>query len=197
MRSPDVTPTAPALAVLGGSFDPPHVAHLLIASYVLALGEVSRVLVVPAFEHAFGKPLSPFEERLELCRRCFQELPGVEVSALEAELPRPSYTVRLLERLLRDEPNRPLRLIIGSDVLDETGAWHDFPRVQALAPPLVLTRVGYERPELGPAVLPDVSSTRVRALLARRSEPDAARELSWLVPRRVLEHIAAASLYVR
>jgi nicotinate-nucleotide adenylyltransferase len=190
----DSSPQRP-LAILGGSFDPPHVAHLLMATYVLALGEVGRVLVVPAFEHAFGKPLSPFEERLELCRRCFGELPGVEVSALEAELPRPSYTVRLLERLLADEPTRPLRLVIGSDVLDETAAWHDFARVQALAPPLVLTRVGYERPELGPAVLPDVSSTRVRTLLARRHEPDAARELSWLVPRRVLEHIAAANLY--
>lgn len=184
-----------ALAIFGGSFDPPHVAHLLIASYVLALGEVSRVLVVPTFEHAFGKPLSPFEARLELCRRCFEGLPGVEVSGIEAELSRPSYTVRLLERLFAENPERPLRLIIGSDVLDETGAWHDFARVEALAPPLVLTRVGYERPGLGPAVLPAVSSTRVRELLARRTEPEAARELAWLVPRRVLEHIAAASLY--
>jgi len=187
--------TSPTLAILGGSFDPPHVAHLLVASYVLALGDVQRVLVVPTFEHPFGKPLSPFEERLELCRRCFEGQPGVEVSGIEAELPRPSYTVRLLERLQADNPERPLRLIIGSDVLAETGAWHDFPRVEALAPPLVLARVGHERPGLGPAVLPDVSSTRVRELLARRTEPEAARELAWLVPRRVLEHIAAANLY--
>ncbi|HEX5098390.1 MAG TPA: nicotinate-nicotinamide nucleotide adenylyltransferase [Polyangiaceae bacterium] len=174
--------SSPALAIFGGSFDPPHVAHLLVANYVLALGEVGRVLVVPTFEHPFGKPLSPFEERLELCRRCFDGQPGVEVSDIEAELSRPSYTVRLLERLIAEQPERPLRLIIGSDVLAETGAWHDFPRVETLAPPLVLTRAGHERPGLGPAVLPDVSSTRVR-------------ELAWLVPRRVLEHIAAANLY--
>jgi len=183
------------LAVFGGSFDPPHVAHLLTASYVLSLGEVDGVLVVPTLEHAFGKRLSSFEDRLELCRRCFSDLPRVEVSGLEAELPRPSYTVRLLERLAADEPGRSLRLIIGSDVLAETPAWHEFERVRALAPPLVLTRVGYERPDLGPALLPDVSSTQVRELLAHRDEPEAARELTWLVPRRVLEHIAAANLY--
>jgi len=80
-------------------------------------------------------------------------------------------------------------------VLAETASWHDFPRVEALAPPLVLTRVGHERPGLGPAVLPNVSSTRIRELLARRDDPDAQAELSGLVPRRVLEHIAAANLY--
>jgi nicotinate-nucleotide adenylyltransferase len=183
------------LAIFGGSFDPPHVAHLLAAAYVLGVGDFEGVLVVPTFEHALGKRLAPFAERLELCRRCFGGLAGVTVSDLESELPRPSYTVRLLERLVADEPARPLRLIIGSDVLAETAAWHDFQRVQALAPPFVLTRVGHERPGLGPAVLPNVSSTRVRELLARREDPDAARELSGLVPRRVLEHIAAASLY--
>jgi nicotinate-nucleotide adenylyltransferase len=185
------------LAIFGGSFDPPHVAHLLAASAVLATTDVERVLVAPAFEHAFGKRLAPFAERLELCRRCFEDLARVEVSALEAELPRPNYTVRLLERLRADHPGRPLRLVIGSDVLAETSAWFEYERVIALAPPLVLTRAGHERPGLGPPLLPEVSSTHVRELLARRDEPDAARELDWLVPRRVLEHIAAAGLYPR
>jgi nicotinate-nucleotide adenylyltransferase len=184
-------------AVFGGSFDPPHVAHLLVASFVLAVGEFDRVLVVPAFEHPLDKALSPFAERLELCRLCFAELPRVEVSGVEAELPRPSYTWRLLERLLADRPGEPLRLIIGSDVLPETPRWHDFERVKALAQPFVITRPGFEQPGLGPALMPDVSSTRVRELLARRGEADADRELAWLVPRRVRERIAELGLYSR
>lgn len=184
-----------ATAVFGGSFDPPHVAHLLVASYVLGVGDFERVVVVPVLEHAFDKDLLPFEERLELCRRCFAELPRVEVSAIEAELPRPSYTERLLERLKVERPGEELRLIIGSDVLRDTVRWHDFPRVQALAPPFVIARPGFETPELGPALMPDVSSTRVRALLARRGEADADRELAWLVPRRVLERIDERGLY--
>jgi len=184
-----------ATAVFGGSFDPPHVAHLLAASYVLGVGGFDRLLVVPVFEHAFDKPLAPFAERLELCRRCFAGLGRVEVSGVEASLPRPSYTLTLLEHLGAALPGEPLRLVIGSDVLGETARWRDFARVSELAPPFVLTRRGHERPELGPALLPEVSSTRVRELLARRGDPEALRELAWLVPAGVLARIQERGLY--
>jgi nicotinate-nucleotide adenylyltransferase len=182
-------------AVFGGSFDPPHIAHFLTASFVLAVGEFERVLVVPAFEHPLDKRLTPFADRLDLCENAFADLPRVEVSGIEADLPRPSYTIRLLERLHADRPGEPLRLIIGSDVLPETPRWHDFEGVKALAPPFVITRAGFEGEGLGPALLPDVSSTRVRELLARRGDPAVESELAWLVPRRVLERIAQRGLY--
>ena len=182
-------------AVFGGSFDPPHVAHLLAVAYVLGVGGFERVVVAPVCAHAFAKPLSDFEERVELCRACFAELPHVEVTRLEAELPHPNYTVQLLERLHTERPDESLRLVIGSDVVPETVHWHDFARVTELAPPFVLTRRGFERPELGPALLPEVSSTHVRELLARRDEPAARRELAWLVPRRVRDRIDARGLY--
>jgi nicotinate-nucleotide adenylyltransferase len=182
-------------AVFGGSFDPPHVAHLLVVAYALGVGGFERLIVVPVHDHAFDKPLSDFEERVELCRACFSELPRVEVSRLEAELPKPNYTVRLLERLRADRPGEPLRLIIGSDVLPETEHWHDFSRVSELAPPFIVTRRGFERPELGPALLPEVSSTHVRELLARQGDPEAERELAWLVPKRVRARISERGLY--
>jgi nicotinate-nucleotide adenylyltransferase len=184
-------------AVFGGSFDPPHVAHLLAAAYVLGVGGFERLVVAPVYAHAFAKPLSDFEERVELCRACFAELPRVEVSRLEAELPRPNYTLRLLERLRADRPAEPLRLVLGSDVVPETAHWHDFPRVTELAPPFILTRRGYESPELGPALLPEVSSTHVRELLARSGEPAAERELSWLLPQAVRARIAERGLYAQ
>jgi nicotinate-nucleotide adenylyltransferase len=183
------------VAVYGGSFDPPHVAHRLTADYVLSIENFERLIVLPVHQHAFGKKLASFEDRLELCRRGFEGLPGVEVSALEAELPAPNYTERTLQALLERNPGFELRLVLGSDVLAETAGWHDFGRVSVLAPPFVLNRIGHERPELGPPVLPDVSSTRVRELLGRRDEPAAARELDWLLPRRVLEYIRERSLY--
>jgi nicotinate-nucleotide adenylyltransferase len=86
-------------------------------------------------------------------------------------------------------------LVVGSDVLPETERWYEFARVKELAPPFVVTRRGFERPELGPPLLPEVSSTRVRELLARRADPDAQRELAWLVPKRVLELVAERGLY--
>ncbi|HEY3495399.1 MAG TPA: hypothetical protein VGK73_11960, partial [Polyangiaceae bacterium] len=60
------------VAVYGGSFDPPHVAHRLTADYVLAVGGFDRLIVLPVHQHAFGKQLAAFEDRLELCRRCFE-----------------------------------------------------------------------------------------------------------------------------
>jgi nicotinate-nucleotide adenylyltransferase len=181
------------VAFYGGSFDPPHVGHLLSAVYALALG-FEKVLVVPVYEHAFGKRMAPFDARVALCRACFRGIDGVEVSELEASLERPSYTVRALERLAKDHPDWELRVLVGSDVLAETHAWHEFDRVEQLAPLFVLPRLGHEVPGLGPAVLPEVSSSEVRSLLAhRKRSPDATVRLERLVPvgvRMALETLA-------
>ena len=183
------------VAVYGGSFDPPHVAHVITASYVLAVGGFDRLIVVPVYEHPFGKPLAPFDERLAMCRLAFAGLSAVEVSDIEASLGKPSYTERTLEALRERTPGASYRFVMGSDALAETGAWHAFDRVAELAPPFVVARVGHHRPGLGPAVLPDVSSTRVRELLARRGDPGAARELGWLVPASILAYIEERGLY--
>jgi nicotinate-nucleotide adenylyltransferase len=170
------------VAVFGGSFDPPHVAHLFTASYVLSTGGFDRLVVVPVYEHAFEKPLAPFEHRIAMCRLCFAGLREVEVSDLEASLPRPSYTARTLERITSDHPGWRLRFVMGSDALADTSKWHDYERVVRLAPPFVVARRGHERPELGPAVLPEVSSTRIRELFAR-------------VPRSVRAYAEEHALY--
>lgn len=182
------------VAVFGGSFDPPHVAHVLAVSYVLACHELERVVVVPVFEHAFDKDLAPFEHRYELARRAFAWLPGVEVSRIEERLPKPSYTLQTLETLAAENPHFGLRLVVGSDVLHERHNWRSFERIEAIAPLLVLGRAGFPHPDAPPALLPDVSSTRVRELLSSGSE-DASRELASLLPRRVLAYIREHGLY--
>ncbi len=72
------------LGVFGGSFDPPHVAHVLAASYALAVGNFERLLAVPVYAHAFDKKLASFEHRVAMCELAFAELPGVEVSRIRA-----------------------------------------------------------------------------------------------------------------
>jgi len=184
------------VAIYGGSFDPPHVAHLFTASYVLATGGFERVLVVPVYEHAFHKPLAPFEHRVAMCRRCFAGLSGVEVSDIEAALPRPSYTERTLERIASEHPDWRLRFVMGSDALADTSKWHDYDGVARIAPPFVVTRRGHELAGGRPALLPEVSSTRIRSLVANRSKgAEAASELSSLVPERVLAYIEENALY--
>jgi nicotinate-nucleotide adenylyltransferase len=161
-----------AFGVFGGSFDPPHLAHGLFASYALAAFELERVLIVPTYAHAFGKPLSPFDDRLRMCELAFADLRRVEICSIERELPAPSLTLHTLEALSARYPSVQLRLLIGSDVSHETGAWHNFARIEELAPPLIIERQGNLRHAATSPALPDISSTEVRRRL-REGEPTA------------------------
>ncbi len=78
---------ASTVVVYGGSFNPPHVAHVLAVAYVLSTMELERVYVVPVYDHVFDKDLAPFEQRIALCRAAFGWLPQVQVSDVEAHLP--------------------------------------------------------------------------------------------------------------
>lgn len=158
------------LAVLGGSFNPPHLGHALLPGYVLAHGDATRVLVAPCADHPLGKKLAPFERRMSWVRQALAHYDDVEVSAIEAELARaregrPSYTLELLEALRERYPDERVRLVVGSDILvsGETERWHRWDRIAAEFDPIVVPRVGWSEP--GAAALPDVSSTQVRAQL--------------------------------
>ena len=187
---------AERVAIFGGSFNPPHVAHLLAVAYVLACTEVDRVLVVPVFRHPFAKSLAPFAHRLEMCRLTFHDLARVSVSAVEETLGGESLTVRTLEHLQSEHPHWAMRLIVGGDVVHEMDRWTQPDRIRALAKPIILGRMGVSLPPEhagAPHVLPEVSSTSIREALAKN---EASREtLEGLVPRNVLDYIRENDLY--
>jgi nicotinate-nucleotide adenylyltransferase len=179
------------VGVFGGSFNPPHVAHVLAVAWVLSTQEVDRVLVVPAFRHPFSKSLAPFEERVAMCEAAMGWLPRVEVSKVEEELGGESRTLRTLEHLAAIHPDYRMRLIIGADLVVESPKWFGFDEITKIAPPLVLGRAGVAVQGGPPVVLPAVSSTDVREKIARGMWA----ELEPLVPRKVLERIRARGLY--
>ncbi|MEP7049846.1 MAG: nicotinate-nicotinamide nucleotide adenylyltransferase [Pseudomonadota bacterium] len=184
-----------SVAIYGGSFDPPHISHVLAAVYALKVGGFERVLVVPVFEHAFQKQLTPFRHRVRMCELSFSGIAGVEVSTVESALPTPSLTLNTLEHLIRTNPDWDLRLLIGSDVLGDTSKWHAFERVSALAPPFVMGRPGSEHPSARAALLPDVSSTAIRGALAARGSAVSETLLFSSLPRAVLAYIHEHGLY--
>jgi nicotinate-nucleotide adenylyltransferase len=179
------------VAVFGGSFNPPHVGHVLVCALVLATEEIDRVLVVPAFQHPFAKPLAPFDDRVAMCELAMHPLRDVEVSRIEEELGGESRTLRTLEHLASAHPDWQLRMIIGADVLAEAPRWFGFDAIERLAPPIVVGRAGVEGSIPGTLRIPDVSSTQVRAAIAR----GAWDEVAPLVPRRVIEYARGRSLY--
>jgi nicotinate-nucleotide adenylyltransferase len=178
------------IALFGGSFNPPHLAHEMICLYVLETEPVDRVLVVPAHQHAFEKQLADFEDRYNMCRLAMAMFGDrVEVSRVEQELGGESRTLRTLERLRRDRPRASWRLVIGTDILADTDSWHRWEDVVKLAPPIVVGRGGYRNDSDCPVVIPDFSSTEVRARVARGDDAVP------LVSRAVMDYIAERGLY--
>jgi len=179
------------VAIFGGSFNPPHVAHLLAVVYALATEPIDEVVVVPVYRHPFSKELAPFADRLEMCRLCVGWIPNVSVSTVEQELGGESLTLRTIEHLRATRPEWALRLLVGADVLADLPKWHRWDRIAELAPPIVLGRAGVIAPEAPLPVLPAVSSTEIRAAIAE-GRRDAVRGR---VPARVLDLIEDRGLY--
>ena len=190
------------IALFGGSFNPPHAAHQLVALYVLETQPVDELWFVPTFVHPFGKPLASFEHRVAMCELAAEPLGArVRVDRSEEELARApgfvaSRTLDLIEHLDRAHAGASLRLRVGSDILGETAKWHRWDEVARRAPPIVIRRPapGVGRPEdedpSGGVVMPDISATRVRELLAA-GDP----AVQALVPGRVLSYIERHGLY--
>jgi len=177
----------PEIALFGGSFDPPHLGHLLAAAYVLATERIDELWFVPVHEHPLGKRMAaPFEHRVRLCELALRDLgPRVRVSRLEQELGGEGRTVDLLEHLHRTRPQDRWALVMGSDLLAERPQWRRFDRIAELSRIIQIPRAGYS----GEAILPEVSSTQVRALLS------AGANASALVPRTVLDEIRRCGTY--
>ncbi len=180
-----------SIALLGGSFNPPHVAHLMAAYWTLATQDVTEVWLLPAYRHPFGKELAPFEHRVAMCELAVRALRGVAVCAAEAELrddPLVGKTARTLEHLHAKHPGYTFSLVIGADILAEADKWYRWDRVKELARIIVVGREGFPAVPGAPS-LPAVSSTEIRARLAR------GEDVSGLVPRKVREYLTAKSLY--
>ncbi|MFO0659137.1 MAG: nicotinate (nicotinamide) nucleotide adenylyltransferase [Polyangiaceae bacterium] len=179
------------VAVYGGSFNPPHVSHVLAVVYTLSTQPIDEVLVVPCAVHPFAKELAGFEERFAMCQAAMGWIPNVTISRIEHELGGESRTLRTLEHLREAHPDWQLRLVVGADILGDTRKWFAFERVCELAPLLVLGREGVDESRAPKPVLPEVSSTQIRAALASRDRASIAS----LVPAAVLDYIEAHGLY--
>ena len=148
------------IALFGGSFDPPHVAHVLVACWAKSGANIDRVLMVPAFAHAFGKQSVSMEHRMAMCRLATSAYPFIEVSDIEQRLGQ-SRTFHTLEALREEHPEAAFRLLVGSDILESSSRWFRWDDVVRMAPPLVIGREGYGDADDALA-LPNLSSTDLR-----------------------------------
>lgn len=183
--------TAREIALLGGSFNPPHVGHVMAAWWTLATQGVDEVWLLPSFVHPFGKPLAPWEDRVRMCELAVAAIRGVRVCTVEAELrddPLAGRTVRTLEHLIASHPGHRFALVVGTDILAETDRWYRFDRVKELARLVVVGRQGFQ-PAPGAPSLPAVSSTAIREAIAR------GEDVTGLLTAEVARYVAGRALY--
>ena len=179
------------VALLGGSFNPPHVAHLMAAYWTLATQDVREVWLLPSYRHPFGKELVAFDDRVRMCELAARGVRGVAVCAAERELagdPLVGKTARTLEHLVAKHPDTDFALVVGADILPDTPKWYRWDRVTELARIIVVGREGFP-PVPGAPTFPAISSTEIRERLARGDD------VSGLVPRKVREYVEERTLY--
>lgn len=177
------------LGLLGGTFDPPHVGHAIVAQDLVEALELDRLLVVPAGDPPHRGAVFAAPRRLAWTRRLFEGDPRIEVSDLELRRAGPSYTVDTLRALRREREPAELFCVLGSDQLAVIDTWHEYRRLPELASLAVMRREG-EPPRLPDSAdriayitvdvtRIDLSSTRVRERLR------AGRSIRYLVPERI------------
>jgi nicotinate-nucleotide adenylyltransferase len=154
------------IGVFGGSFDPPHLGHLLAAVYALKVFELDEVWFVPAHRHAFHKTMSPFEKRVRMLRKLIEHLgPRFKVSTVERDIRSDGKMLNTLLALRKKHKHVHFSLVIGSDILKQRKKWYRFGEIEKRFMVLVVPRGTSLR---GGIAIPEVSSSEIRQRLRDR-----------------------------
>jgi len=196
------------LGVFGGTFDPVHIGHLILAEQCREQAALDRVLFMPAARppHKIGATITSFDQRAEMLALAIAGHPAFRVDDLEKGRAGPSFTVDTLEELLRRQTDAQLFLMVGSDTLNDLATWRQPERILELAKLLVMTRPTWPiqptdqigqalrlpRPvdvQIIEAPLIDIASRDIRRRVAE------GRTIRYMVPRAVEAYIADKKLY--
>ena len=196
------------IGVLGGTFDPVHLGHILMAEEAMKSLGLAEVLLVPAGQpiSKMKEQLTPAEHRLQMLRLAVAERPHLKVSTMELERPGPSYTVDTITELRKKYGSKDeLLFILGWDSLAQLPNWREPARIIGMCSLVAVPRPGFPRPDLKalekniPGISKrvvflekpraDISATDIRKKVAR------GKSIDHLVPAPVAEYIEKHKLY--
>jgi nicotinate-nucleotide adenylyltransferase len=183
------------LGLFGGTFDPPHIGHLVVAQDVVEALGLDRLLFVPARvpPHKTDREISPPGIRLEMVRTMAAGNDRFGVSEVELGREGPSYTVDTLSHYRSQNPEAELFFVMGADQATALDTWQEPGRVVSLATLVVMDRAGAGAPSGGflsvPVTRVDISATEVRKRVLD------GRSIRYLVPEGVRQIIESNRLY--
>ena len=154
------------LGILGGSYDPPHVGHLLAANDACSHLSLDQLVFVPAGEQPLkaGQLVATGAQRLAMVRAMVQDDPRYQVSSLEVNRPGLSFTVDTLRHFAAEFPGAERFLLLGADVLSTFSQWREPAEVVRLAQLVVMVRDGAPaepEPAVGGLVSQRISTRRI------------------------------------
>jgi nicotinate-nucleotide adenylyltransferase len=186
------------IGLFGGSFDPIHHGHLIVAQVAAERLGLDSLRFLPAREQPFkqGRHGTSAEHRAAMLSLAISNAPGFAVERIELDRPGPSYTVDTLDQLHRLEPQSKFVLLLGADAATELPAWREAERIPELAQVVVFARPGSRVPASTfvsqvievPAI--DISATEIRRRVSR------GQSIRYWVPDVVAEYIARHRLYL-
>ena len=191
------------IGIFGGSFDPIHIGHAIIAQHIINSGIVDRLwfMVSPVNPLKVDKERQVSDtDRLRMVEMVSRPMEGVETSAFEFTMPRPSYTINTLNALQAKFPDDEFYLVTGGDNWQVFDKWRNSDEILAKYHVLVYPRLGYDvvipaelqdRVQLVDAPIIELSSTMVRERLA------CGQSVRYHIPDEVLNYIERHGLYQR
>ena len=181
------------IGIYGGSFDPIHHGHLILAREALETLDLAEVIFVLAGQspHKPHLRLAGAETRWEMLKSALADEEGFAASRLEIDRAPPSYSVDTVEQLRAENPATEFFFLIGEDNLPKLESWHRFDDLRSLVQFVVLDRSGVEAEYPYPAIRRkiDISATRIRNRVA------SGQSIRYLVPEAVERIIRRENLY--
>jgi nicotinate-nucleotide adenylyltransferase len=200
------------LGIFGGSFDPVHFGHLLLAETCREHARLDQVWFVPAAAppHKRLDGLSPAMARIEMLQLAIGGHLGLAVSTIEVDRGGVSYTVQTLTEIHEQHPDATLFFLMGADSLQDLPTWREPHRICQLALPLVIARAGTAPPDLAcisnyvdAQRLAEIRAAQIEAPVIELSSTDIrqrvreGRSIRFRTPRAVEEYIRSHGLYQR
>ncbi len=181
------------IAIYGGTFDPVHHAHLILAREAIEALSLEKVILVPAAISPLKKsaPVASGEVRLAMLRAAINGEPEFEVDECELRRPPPSYTIDTVREIRRREPDAEIHCLIGEDHVERLPQWSRFPELDKMVRFVVLDRTG-KQPTHSYQVIRrriDISATEIRRRVAQNES------IRYLVPESVEKIIHREKLY--
>ncbi len=190
------------IGLLGGSFNPVHNGHIELAQTALDSFKLDKILFLPSGNHPLknNRSIPPVEIRYDLTKKAIASNPHFEISRLDMETAKPSYTKLLVMRLNKKFPNDEFYFIAGSDIISELKKWHDYKWVLNNIEFIIAHRSDIDRSawseleyidklhfmEMEPV---DISSTIIRKMIAK------GKDISLLVPANIRKELISLYSY--